>query len=149
MKKSKTNSKTKSKAKSVKAPRKLTYFLNPGFEFISELRDLVLKSSPAEINKMIERINKLGQVKLAVVSGIFIGKENPDPSIADLLIVGDDLDNRKLRIFLKSLEAEVGKEIKFALMEKEEFKYRLSMFDMFVRVLMEGPHVKLINKLGI
>ena len=70
-------------------------------------------------------------------------------TIADLLIVGDDIEPRRLRNFLKSLEVEVGKEIKFAVMDKDEFKYRLAMFDRFVRVLMEAPHEKLINRLGI
>ena len=64
-------------------------------------------------------------------------------------IVGDDIDKAKLHNFLKSLEAEVGKEIKFGLMEKEEFEYRFGMFDRFVRVILEGPHEKLINKLGL
>ena len=123
--------------------------LNNSFEFLYELRDLILKSSPAEKNSMVEKINKLGRIKLAIIAGIFMNKENPDPSIADLLIVGDDIDNRKLKTFLKSLEAEVGKEVKFAVMEKDEFQYRLSMFDRFIRVLLETTHEKLINKLGL
>jgi hypothetical protein len=125
------------------------YVLNPDFEFFNELRDLVLKSSPAEKDRMIARLNKLGRIKLAIVSGVFINKENLDPLISDLLLVGDDIDRRKLRAFLKATEAEVGKEIKFTLMDKEEFQYRMAMFDRFVRVLLEGPHEKLINRLGV
>jgi len=34
-------------------------------------------------------------------------------------------------------------------MDKEEFEYRLSMFDRFVRVFIEGPHEKLINRLEL
>ena len=104
---------------------------------------------PAEKKDMIERINRLGKIRLAVISGVFINKENLDPLVADLLIVGDYIENRKLKSFLKSLEAEVGKEIKYSVMEKEEFQYRLGMFDRFIRVLLDGPHEKLINKLGI
>lgn len=129
--------------------RGVRYVIDNTFEFLYELRDLILKSSPAEKDKMIERINKLGRIKLAVIAGIFMNKENPDPTIADLLIVGDDIEPRKLKIFLKSLEAEVGKEIKFAVLEKEEFQYRFAMFDRFIRVLFESPHEKLINKLGL
>ena len=125
------------------------YMLNGGFEFLYELRDLVLKSSPAEKNRLVEKINRLGRIKLAIISGVFMNKENADPTVADLLIVGDDIENRKLKPFLKGIEAEVGKEIKFAVMEKDEFQYRLSMFDRFIRVLLEGPHEKLINKLGL
>ena len=98
---------------------------------------------------MIARLNKIGRIKLAIVSGIFLNKENPDPLVTDLLIVSDDFERRKLRAFLKSTQAEVGKEIKFAVMDKEEFQYRLAMFDRFIRALLEGPHEKLINRLGI
>lgn len=125
------------------------YILNPDFGSFYELRDLVLKSLPAEKYDMVEKLNKLGKIKLAVISGIFINKENLDPLVTDLLIVGDYIDSRKLHSFLKSLEAEVGKEIKYSVMDKEEFQYRLTMFDRFVRVILEAPHEKLINKLGI
>ena len=144
MKKKKKKRKTKNHSKP-----KARLIVNPRFEFFNELRDLILKSSPAQKDKMVQNINRLGRVKLAVVAGIFLNKEQPDPNSADLLIVGDDIDRRKLRNFLKALEAEVGKEIIFAIMDKEEFKYRMAMFDRFVRVMMEGQHEKLINRLGI
>jgi hypothetical protein len=70
-------------------------------------------------------------------------------SPADLFIVGDDVDKAKLAKFLKALEAETGSEIRFGLMEKDEFKYRYDMFDRFLRVLLEGPHRKIINKLDM
>lgn len=147
---------TKSKKKRKSIPQtsngligKPIYVLNLDFGSFYELRDLVLKSLPAEKDNMIERLNGLGKIKLAIISGIFINKENLDPLIADLLIVGDYIDTRKLRSFLKSLEAEVGREIKYSVMDKEEFQYRLAMFDRFVRVILEAPHEKLINKLGI
>ena len=145
----KNRGRKRSKVKEGLTSRGPVYVLNPDFEFFNELRDLVLKSSPAEKDRMIARLNKLGRIKLAIVSGVFINKENLDPLISDLLIVGDDIDRRKLRAFLKATEAEVGKEIKFTLMDKEEFQYRMAMFDRFVRVLLEGPHEKLINRLGV
>jgi len=129
------------------------YELNPVFEFFDELKTLILKSSPAEKNQLAKKISGLGRIRLAVIAGIFLNK-NEDSAIisdpvADLFIVGDDIDKNKLSKFLRSLEAEVGKEIKFGLMEKEEFEYRYGMFDRFVRVLLEGPHEKIINKLGL
>ena len=130
---------------------KVKYFLNSGFEFFSELEALILKASPAEKNKMVAKILKLGRIKLAVVSGVFLNKNGviDENCVADLFIVGDDINKDKLRNFLKSLEAEVGKEIKLSIMDKEEFDYRFGMFDRFVRVLLEGPHEKIINKLGL
>ncbi len=125
------------------------YMANGDFEFFEELRDLILKSSPAEKSDMVKKIERLGKVKLAIISGIFMNREHLDSNVVDLLIVGDDIDRRKLTNFLKMLEAEVGKELVFTIMDKEEFQYRLSMFDRFIRIMLESPHEKLINKLGI
>lgn len=149
LKLSKKTKKGRPRSKRARVVGGLRYFLNPDFEFFRELKDLILKSSPAEKDRMIQKINKLGRVKLAIISGIFINKEYNDPLVVDLLIVGDDIDRKKLRSFLKAIEAEVGKEIRFSVMDKEEFQYRLAMFDRFIRVLLEAPHEKLINKLFI
>jgi hypothetical protein len=127
------------------------FSLNEEFDFFVELQDLILKPSPVETDRLIKRINALGRVKLAVVAGIFVSQ--PDDTTyetpADLFIVGDDIDRGKLTKFLKSLEADMGTEIRFGVMEKDEFKYRYEMFDRFLRVLLEGPHRKIINKLDM
>ncbi len=130
---------------------KVKYSLNPNFEFFTELKALILKASPAEKNKMVAKILKLGRIKLALVSGVFLNNNGgvSDNSVADLFIVGDEINKEKLRKFLKALEAEVGREVKLSIMDKEEFNYRHGMFDRFVRVLLEGPHEKIINKLGL
>ena len=146
VKKSKPNKKTKN------IVDKVLYILNEKFEFFEELGSLILKSSPIEKDRLVKRIAGLGRIKLAVMSGVFMSDHNSGDGIdaeVDLFIVGDDINKNKLRLFLKSLEAEVGKEIRFGLMERDEFEYRYGMFDRFVRVLLEGPHEKLINKLGL
>ncbi|KKT28209.1 MAG: hypothetical protein UW43_C0010G0005 [Candidatus Yanofskybacteria bacterium GW2011_GWA1_44_21] len=129
------------------------FVLNPNYEFYNELRSLVLKASPAEKDKLIKRISNLGRIRLAIISGIFLstGDDNSGNgnSVADLFIVGDDINRKRLRTFLASLEAEVGREVRFSLMDKEEFEYRFGMFDRFVRVMLENPHEKIINRLGI
>src|SRR3989338_3896629 len=125
------------------------YYLNRQFQYMDELMDLVLKSSPEEKEKMTEGLLKLGRVKLAIATGIFLNKVNAEAIATDLFLVGDDISRRKLRSFLKSLEADVGKEVRYVVMEKEEFQYRMGMFDRFISVILEGPHEKLINRLGI
>lgn len=128
------------------------YIVNPNCELFTELRNLLLKSSPAEMEKMTQRVSGLGRVRLAVISGIFLNAPDTTSQYetpADLFIVGDDIDRKRLRNFLANLEAEVGAEVKLTIMDKEEFTYRYSMFDRFVRVLLEGPHKKIINKLGL
>lgn len=127
------------------AAGKFYYGLNPRFEFLSDLRGLMLTPPPASFAKMEKKIASLGRIKLALVSGLFLNKEN----IADLLIVGDDVDRRRFKNFLKALEAEIGAQIIYAIMDKEEFNYRRAMFDRFVRLMLEGPHEVLIDRIGL
>lgn len=140
--------KSKKKIKQHKPVNEKKYILNSDFEFFRELEALVLKPAPDEKTAMISRILGLGRVRLAVITGIFLNHPTDDDT-ADLFIVGDDIDRSKLSKFLKSLEAQLGQEIKFTLMDKEEYRYRMGMFDRFIRVLFDGPHEKLIDRIGL
>lgn len=122
------------------------YFVNRGFPLYQELNNLVLKLSPVSREKMLQKIKAVGGVKLVLLSGIFI---NSDKSRADLLIVGDNMPRKKLNNFLMDLEADIGKSVDYAIMNKKEFYYRYDMYDRFVRDMLEYPHETLINKLKI
>ena len=131
----------------IKSIGKKNFFkVNKNFDFYDELKELIAKASPASKEKMLKRLKGIGKIKLALISGIFI---NSDTSRADLLVVGDRIKPSKFNKFLKDLEAEVGKEINYALMTTKEFQYRYDMYDRFIRDLLEFKHEKLINKLKI
>ena len=85
-------------------------------------------------------------MKLAIAAGAFI---NSDSSRIDLVIVGDKINRRKIESLLHQWEANAGRELTYALMSTEEFKYRLDMFDRFIRDVLESAHDKLINLLNI
>ena len=126
--------------------RKKFFKVNKDFDFYNELKELIAKASPASKEKMLKKLKGLGKIKLALISGVFI---NSDVSRADLLVVGDLIKSSKFNNFLKDLEAEVGKEINYALMTTKEFQYRYDMYDRFVHDLLDFKHEKLINKLKI
>ena len=134
--------------KSVKKGKKRekSYFLNSEFVFLNELRNLILQSSPADQDKMTKTIKGLGSVKLAVISGIFVKPER-EHSRTDLFLVCDRLDEKKLRNFIKNLEAEAGTELNYTVLNSAEFAYRQKMFDRFVLDILEKPHKKLANKI--
>lgn len=134
-------------AKRTKNTRAGDYFsINPDFDFYHELRSLVLKSSPASKEKILNKVLNLGRIKILLLAGVFL---NTDNSRVDMFIVGDHISQRKLHSFLADLESDVGKEISFAVMTTKEFHYRYHMFDRFVHDILEKPNEKLINKLRI
>lgn len=126
--------------------RKKVFTVNQSFGFYEPLRSLLTKTLPVSRESMLGRILRLGKIKLALISGVFI---NADNSRADLMIVGDDINQARLNRFFRNLEAEVGKDLNYAVMTTKEFNYRFGMYDKFVRDLLEFKHEKLINKLRI
>jgi hypothetical protein len=123
---------------------KIYYELNPSFDFYPELKNLIAKSNIYPQCKSLGKVSKLGNVKLAVISGVFI---NYAKSKADMIIVGDGISKVRLKNLMDNLEAEIGKEINFVLMTMDEFKYRLNMLDKFVLEFLDGPHEEVINKI--
>ena len=130
----------------IKKKKMTVYCLNALFPFVHALRNLVLNAAPANKEAMIKEINTIGRIKLIVFSGIFTNHEN---SRVDLLLVGDSMKETKLDKVLKNIEAEIGKEIVYAVFKTEDFMYRMGMYDRFIRDILEYPHEKAVNKLNI
>ena len=136
----------KAKKKHIRAKKTKVYYVNSRFELLDELHNLITRSSITSRSKLIQRLKKLGRVKLAIIAGVFLNK---DDTRADLLLVGDNLRKRGLENFLHQTESELGKHLQYTIMDTKEFKYRLDMYDRFLRDVLEYPHEKLINKLNI
>lgn len=126
--------------------KKQVYYVNKEFQFFPELRMLILKAAPANRPVLTRKLQLVGGVKLAILSGFFINSER---SRADLLISGDNINKSKLNKFLNWLESEIGKELNYVVMSTDEFKYRLNMYDRFIRDILDFPHEIVINKLHI
>lgn len=122
-----------------------TYSLNDKFYLYPEIENLINKAISISDKELISGLKKIGKVHLAVVSGIFIDSND---SRADIMIVGK-ISPLKLNRFIKFVESQIGKELNFAVLTTEEFKYRYKMFDRFVRDMMELPHKKLISKIKL
>jgi len=121
------------------------FILNQAFIFYPELKNLVAKDNLYPQSKSLAKIKDIGNIKLAAISGAFI---NYHKSKADMILVGDDISRAKLKNLMSNLEAEIGKEVDFVLMNGEEFKYRLNMLDKFILEFLEGPHEEIVNKIS-
>jgi len=92
----------------------------------------------------LQQVKRLGKIKLAIISGIFVNEPN---ARVDLFLVGEGINNKHIHGFIKKIETQIGKEINYVLMSTNDFYYRYDMFDRFVREIFEQPHEVLINKL--
>lgn len=129
---------------SKKKSGKVYYGINSSFVLLGELKKLVFKASPTSSDRIMNQVDKLGQIRLLVISGALI---NSEKGRVDMMIVGEHISKSRLKNFLENTEAEIGRNINYVSMSTDEFRYRRSMFDKFVIDILEGPHKVLIDKL--
>lgn len=134
------------KRRNAKTLRARVFFVDHAFPLFPELKALVLKSAPHAKGQLALRIRRLGNVKLAILAGVFI--DNPN-SRADLLLVGDGIKTPRLKGFIQWLESRLGKELEYAAMTSKEFGERMDLYDRFLTDILESPHETVVNKLGV
>jgi hypothetical protein len=118
-----------------------TWHLNLAFKHLPSIRELLIKPEILLQDDLAERFKLIGKIKLMIVSGVFIGDNK---SRADILLVCDKLNKITLNNIMKGLEAEVGKELNYVVLNSQEFKYRLEMYDKLICDIVDLPHKKLI-----
>ncbi len=120
------------------------WFLNHSFPFLNPLGQLLFNTEIFKKEEIIRRLRGAGRIKVIITAGIFISDED---SRADLLIVGDELRKSVIDRIIKSMEAEIGRELSYGVFETDDFRYRISVCDKFVRDILDYPHRKIFNKL--
>lgn len=119
------------------------FIVNEGFPFYTELKSLVSKLNVHAQSQVFRKLKIIGEVKLILISGLFL---NYPKSKVDMILVVNNANRTKLKHAIVHLEAEVGKEIRFVLMNSEELHYRLNMLDRFFIEFLEGPYEEVTNK---
>ena len=120
--------------------------LNLAFPYLGHLRGLLKTELVTRKLELTDRFSAAGKIKLLLIAGVFI--QNND-SRADLVLVGDRLKRGAIERAVKAMEAEIGRELNYAIFETSDFLYRMEAYDKFIRDLLDYPHEKIINKLGI
>jgi hypothetical protein len=137
---------SKRKGKPIMKKRVQGVILKPGFPLLAPLKGLVISETPLNRDEISKRLRGVGKIKLLAISGIFI--DEPEACV-DVLIVGDGLKRRAIEAALRAIEAEIGHEISYGALETPEFLYRVSVYDKFVRDILDFRHDRVIDKLGV
>lgn len=136
----------KESGKSGRKKRIQGFVLNQEFGYLEPLQTLLMHSAPMQNKEISKRLSGIGKVKAVVVSGIFI--QDPESRL-DMLVVGDDVSQNRLRSVISNMESEIGRELRFALLDTADFKYRQGVCDRLLRDVFEYPHRVVVDKVGI
>lgn len=123
------------------------YELNLDFVYNNALKNLLIGTMPLSETKLMRKLNDGGRLKLVIIAGTLI--QEWDDARVDVLVVGDRLKPAIIEGTVRSLEAEIGKELRCAVFDTNDFEYRLSVCDKLVRDVLEFPHKRLLDKLNI
>ncbi len=122
------------------------FILNDKFPYLNPLKTLLTVASIQADESLTKCFASAGRIKYLVAAGVFI--QNWDSRV-DLLVVGEELNLLKIESIIKSIEAEIGKEISYSAFDTEDFQYRMGIHDRLVRDILDYPHVTLIDKLNV
>jgi hypothetical protein len=131
------------KSKPVKNDKKKFYKANTKFIFFDELRNIMKKSSVLMNKSLVQDLCQKGTIDLIFLTGRFVDEEGV-PS--DLLVVGD-VGVKVLQKAVSDFEKQIGREVNYTYMPKEEFGYRREVKDRFLGSLLKADKIVLVNEL--
>ncbi len=125
--------------------KKNGWIVNTKCELIEPLQTLLIESELIKEKEIAAKLRKAGTLKMLVLSGIFIRDDNRK---LDMLVVGNNLKRDQLEREMNRIEAEIGREIAYAVFDEKEFMYRVGMYDKLIRDILENHHIKIVDKLA-
>lgn len=122
------------------------WVLNHSFPYLPALRGLLINTLLFKHDEIIRKLNTVGRIKLIIFAGVFI--QDVDSRV-DLLVVGDNVRFGALEGVIRTLESEIGKELRYAAFETADFQYRLGIYDKLIRDILDYPHKRVLDRLDI
>lgn len=121
------------------------YSTNKAFVHYEPLKAFLRTTTNVRDTDIASGLRKAGNVRLAVLSGLFTGV--PESKV-DLLIVGDRLGERELVQVVRTLEAELGRELRYASFSTDEYRYRVGVYDRLIRDVFDYPNRTILDRMS-
>ncbi len=122
------------------------YRLNKQYQYVDALAAFVRDTTVVESRDILTLLRRTGTLRLVVLTGLFSGAVEPK---IDLLIVGDKLDERMLSTMIHTIEADLGREIRYASFATPDFRYRSGVYDRLLRDVFDYSHRIILDKIGM
>ncbi|MFH1142817.1 MAG: hypothetical protein ABIH67_01425 [Candidatus Uhrbacteria bacterium] len=123
---------------------KKKYFkANTDFLLFEDLSNLLKKTKILLKKNLVQQIDDKGKIDYLSFTGKFVGQQDVP---TDIVIVGS-IDQKILQKVVKGFETELGDEINYTLMPREEFLYRKQITDRFLFSILEHEQVVMIDRI--
>ena len=130
--------------KSENSNNKLYYEVSQDYVHYEPLRQIFVATIPGSkaikeveaVGDWTARLKPLGDVRIAILSGKLVHGSEAE---VDVLLAGS-INKTQAKKFIKELEEDEGKQLNYAVMEYQDFYYRLSIKDRFVVSVINTKH---------
>jgi hypothetical protein len=120
------------------------YKANVTFPLFEDLRAVMKKSAVLMNRTLIDDLRKNGRVDLVILTGRFTEMQTIP---TDLVVVGE-IAPEAVQEAVTSFEREIGREVNYTFMPREEYNYRSDVSDRFLSSILQGRHVVLVDETG-
>lgn len=127
-----------------KEKKETYYFVNLKWPYLEQLRSFIVNASPISLGDVKKILDRIPRVKILIISGCFL-EDRKAPT--DILIVGDNVPMLKISKAIKKIESETGKEIRWTVMNLNEFEYRFQINDRFLKDIFSQKYKIIVNKI--
>ena len=131
------------KSKKMKA---VGYVLNKDFQELQALQTFLFETAPIDGKNLLKHLRQAGVLDFVGIAGVFV---RDFEQRLDVLLSMKKFSQSKVEKAIRSLEAEVGIEIRFAAMSSEDLMYRVGMYDKLTRDFFDYNHQVLVDKIGV
>lgn len=127
-----------------KIEKKKYYQANATFPLFEDMRVLMKKASVLMNNSIARELKSKGRVDLLLLTGRFA---DVNSVATDVLIVGD-IEPTVLQKTIAAFEQDIGREVNYTYMPKDEFLYRREVGDRFLANILQAKTIVLVNSFG-
>ena len=129
-----------------KRTRVHAYTLNKEFQELQALQTFLFETAPINSKTLVRHLRKAGPLDFVCVAGVFLREFEHR---LDVMLAMSKLSDAKIENAIRSLEAELGIEIRYAAFTSEELKYRVGLYDKLTRDVFDYRHQIVVDKIGI
>ncbi len=106
----------------------------------------MFETAPIDGKNLLKHLRKAGTLDFVGISGVFVREYDQR---LDVLLAMKKFNQSKVENAIRSLEAEIGLEIRFSAMSSEDLLYRVGMYDKLTRDFFDYSHQVLVDKIGV
>ena len=127
---------------------KLYYEVDTSYQFYEPLRimfansEAVASDTKVSINAWVKKFDAIGDVRVVLFSGKLVYGSDGE---IDVLIVGDDISEIKMKNVIKALERDNGGSLTYTHLAFNDFYYRLSVRDQFIVDILESKYTVVLD----